>query len=137
MVRAFGTVPLAVVFLLVTGWGCSQPAELVSDNAEAIDFPPSFAQDGETWTKQPEMSEAEVERLSNYFRHNPSVAENAIVEGAPVVYAAARNARRYYWSAAAIDGAEWLCIEIGRGPVQLTDGRGNPFNEGSGRDEKQ
>ncbi|WP_197443794.1 hypothetical protein [Maioricimonas rarisocia] len=132
--RACGIVCL-VVGAAVSVAGCSQHAEPLSNGADPLEFAASFQKDGVTWTKVPEMTEADVRQLSEYFRRNPSVAENSLVAGDPVVYAAEPKGRRFYWSAATIEGVEWLCIEIGRGPVRMIDGRGDPFGDAAGHAE--
>lgn len=119
--------------LLLQMWGCGREAEPLSRGAVPLEVTASFRQDGVIWTKQAEMTAAEIRQLSDYFRRNPSVAENALVAGDPVIYGTERSVRRFYWCAAAIEDVEWLCIEIDRGRGRMFDGRGNPFGNATER----
>lgn len=136
MMRACGGTRLMAVCLCFVMCGCSRREQPAPPPSGELVFPDTFSQDGTSWTKQPELTADDARRLSEYFRRHPSVAENSLVSGTPVVYAAGRNSRRFYWSAAAIEGVEWLCIELGRGPARLLDGWGDPFGDVSRHEEK-
>ena len=107
--------------------GCSSDSIEIDASADVFSIPDEFKESNVVWTKAATISESDTDRLKAYFQRNQSVTENPVVQGDPVVYTNASDARRYYWVCAGMAGAEWFCLEFAGKGVQVLNGDGEPF----------
>ena len=106
---------------------CSSESHAIPASSDPIVVPEMIDEDDTQWNKVDSLTQQDTSRLKSYFQNNPSVAENSIIHGTPLVYEAGSKRRRYYWVRPGIDGAEWLSLEFNGRNVKLENGNGPPF----------
>lgn len=108
--------------------GCAAENELTPDSTQPVALPATFEEEGTSWSSAGGMTQPDVDRLTAYFRSNPSVAEHSIIHGDPKIYTADDERRRYYWVRPGLNGTEWMYVEFSDRNVALGDGHGSPFD---------
>lgn len=129
MQRLFYSKWVATIFLLSFLAGCSSESNDTPAEKQQTVIPPSFDDAGLSWAKADSLTEQDTQSLTRYFSKHPSVAENSIVNGDPLIYVADEEARRFYWVRSDWGKTEWLCLEFDQEEVTLTEGQGAPFVE--------
>lgn len=117
---------LGLLGLFVTCWGCgSQPVPQPS--SQEFTYPQQFDHDGNSWTLQAALTDADRHALEEYFQKNSSVAEGPLISGEPRLYTAAEGKKRYCWARKIRDTAEWLMLESSGNSLTLLEGTDAPF----------
>ncbi|REJ88396.1 MAG: hypothetical protein DWQ34_22700 [Planctomycetota bacterium] len=119
---------LAATFAVVIASGCAAENELTPKSTQPVAIPASFEEEGTAWSRAGSMTQPDIDRLTAYFRSNPSVAEHPIINGNPEIYTADGERRRYYWVRAGQEGTEWLYVEFSDRNVVLQEGHGSPLD---------
>ncbi|MFK7777020.1 MAG: hypothetical protein QM501_02705 [Gimesia sp.] len=96
-----------------------------------IQSPEVFEFEGMKWRREDSLGQADTKLLSRYFKMNPSMIDNPVLEGTPSVYHGVRNRRRFYWVKGTANQPIWLCVQFEKGTFQLLEGRGNPYENSS------
>ena len=122
---------LALVLLSALCFGCSSESHAIEEVENSISTPLQFEDVNATWSKVDVMEESDTEQLADYLRDNPSISENPLVEGDPLVYSSGDGVRRYYWVREGIEGPEWFCMQFDDYDVEVLNGSGEPFASNS------
>jgi hypothetical protein len=121
----------AAVSCLVVLPGCSPQGNVLPVEKDLVIIPEVFYEQDQTWTSSAELSPSEIRQLTEYFARHPSVAEQSLIRGDPLLYTNPEGVHRYYWVRPGRDGAEWFYLEFDRRSVQMHDGQGLPFLGGA------
>ena len=117
---------LAALLMLWGLQGCS--AETTAVFRPMSTPPDELHIDGTMWQRQSEMTEGDQRLLTNYLRHQPSVAENPLLHGDPSVYLSSADDRRFYWLSQTDTEVHWVFLGFRRGRFRETQaGTGPPF----------
>jgi hypothetical protein len=121
----------AFVFCLVVLPGCWHQGNVLPVERDLVIIPEVFYEQDQTWTCAAELKLSDQQQLVQYFTRHPSVAEQSLIRGDPLLYTSPEGVRRYYWVRPGRDGSEWLYLEFDRRSVQMKDGHGLPFLGGA------
>ena len=121
---------LSILYLVGSG-GCGSGQGVTSDTAESISSPTTFEESGQTW-KLAEMKPQDERPLGAYFQRNASLADNPLINGAPLLYRSSSKATRYYWAESLSGQIHWIRIDFQGGKfIGLEQGEGFPFEQSS------
>ena len=108
--------------------GCSSDRQVISVEKQTVIIPEVIEDDDGFWEQTDGLTDPDTRRLTAYFKQHPSLAENTIVRGEPLVFTSDDERRRYYGVRPGNEeGAEWFCLEFDGREVSLTEGHGPPF----------
>jgi len=125
--RRFGGENFLILCLLLTLVGCGAEARRI----EIGEFSPpdDFSADGAAWVRQSELTPADERRLNHYFDHEPSLVDNPMISGEPILYCAADSRDRFYWFSPVDKEDRWLFLEFQHGRfLKIEEGAGEPFD---------
>ncbi len=117
---------LAALVLSVAG-GCANDQTSAESSGVIPEVPASFEQGGVRWELQPTINSADEILLTNYFNQNQNMVGSPSAEGTPILFAASKNDRRFYWLHTGENQSTWFCVHFERGRFHTREGHGNPF----------
>ena len=91
--------------------GCGQDPVAVAMPELTVEAPAELQDQGQTWVKA-DISSADQDCLTDFFRQNQQLVGSPDMEGEPVLFTSGKNDRRFYWLSSTIDGSRWICVHF-------------------------
>ena len=124
-VRLIGSV-VSLLLLCLAG-GCGSQNSTGAESQPKINWSEQVQVNGETWQQLESMDESMKDQLSQFFRQKPSLSENPVISGQPVLYQNSGGAVRFVWMSTLGETQKWCCVQKNGRKWSLEDGSGELF----------